>query len=79
MGFDVRERFIYQPAEVYILEERIYKYGCRCGEVVVTAEPTEPPKPIPGGMASSSLLAQLSIGKVLDGNPVERFAKQLRR
>ena len=79
MGFDTRERFIYQPAEVYILEERIYKYGCRCGEVVVTAEPTEPPKPIPGGMASSSMLAQLAIGKVLDGNPVERFAKQLRR
>lgn len=79
MGFDVRERFVYKPAEVYILEERVYKYGCRCGEVVVTAEPTEPPKPIPGGMASSSLLAQLAIGKVLDGNPVERFAKQLRR
>jgi transposase len=80
MGFDTRERFIYKPAEVYILEEQIYKYGCRrCGEVVVTAPPTEPPKPIPGGMASSSLLAQLSIGKVLDGNPVERFAKQLRR
>jgi transposase len=79
MGFDVRERFIYKPAEVYILEEQIYKYGCRCGEVVVAAEPTEPPKPIPGGMASSSLLAQLAIAKVLDGNPVERFAKQLRR
>jgi transposase len=80
MGFDTRERFIYQPADVYILEERIFKYGCRrCGEVVVTAPPTEPPKPIPGGMASSSMLAQLSIGKVLDGNPVERFAKQLRR
>lgn len=79
MGFDTRERFIYQPADVYLLEERIYKYGCRCGEVVVTAPPTEPPKPIPGGMASSSLLAQLAIGKVLDGTPVERFAKQLRR
>lgn len=80
MGFDTRERFIYQPADVYILEERIYKYGCRrCGEVVVAATPAAPPKPIPGGMASSSLLAQLAIGKVLDGNPVERFAKQLRR
>jgi len=79
MGFDTRKRFVYQPADVYLLEERIYKYGCRCGEVVVTAEPTEPPKPIPGGMASSSLLAQLAIGKVLDGNPVERFAKQLGR
>ena len=80
MGFDTRERFIYQPADVYILEERLYKYGCRrCGEVVVTATPTAPPKPIPGGMASSSLLAQLSTAKVLDGNPVERFAKQLRR
>jgi hypothetical protein len=64
MGFDIRERFIYKPAEVYILEEQIYKYGCRrCGEVVVTAPPTEPPKPIPGGRASSSLRAQLSIGK----------------
>jgi transposase len=79
MGFDVRERFIYQPADVYILEERIYKYGCRCAELVIRAEPTEPPKPIPGGMASSSLLAQQAIGKVLDGNPVDRFAKQLRR
>jgi transposase len=79
MGFDTRERFIYQPAEVYILEERIYNYGCRCGEVVVAAEPTDPPKPIPGGMASSSMLAQLAIGRVLDGNPTERFAKQLRR
>ena len=79
MGFDTRERFIYQPADVYILEERIYKYGCRCGEVVVTAAPTEPPKPIPGGMASSSMLAQLAVAKVLDGNPIERFAKQLRR
>jgi transposase len=79
MGFDKRERFIFQPADVYILEERIYNYGCRCGEVVVSAPPIAPPKPIPGGMASSSLLAQLSIGKVLGGNPVERFAKQLRR
>ena len=79
MGFDKRERFIFQPADVYILEERIYNYGCRCGEVVVSAPPIAPPKPIPGGMASSSLLSQLAIGKVLDGNPVERFAKQLRR
>jgi transposase len=79
MGFDTRERFIFQPADVYILEERIYNYGCRCGEVVVSAPPVAPPKPIPGGMASSSLLAQLAIGKVLDGNPVDRFAKQLRR
>lgn len=30
-------------------------------------------------MASSNLLAQPSIGNVLDGNPVERSAKQLRR
>jgi hypothetical protein len=27
MGFDRRERFIYKPAEIYILEEQIYKYG----------------------------------------------------
>lgn len=79
IGFDVRERFIHEPAKIYILEERLYKYGCRCGDGIVTAEPTEPPKPIPGSMASSSLLAHLGVSKVLDGLPIERIAKQLRR
>jgi len=79
IGFDTRERFIHEPAKIYILEERLFKYGCRCGDGIVTAEPIEPAKPIPGSMASSSLLAHLGVSKVLDGLPIERIAKQLRR
>lgn len=80
IGFDKQERFIFKPAELYILEERYYKYACRkgCGSVD-TAEPSLPPKPIPGSMASASLLAHLIVSKLLDGLPIERVAKQLRR
>ena len=80
IGFDAQERFVYQPAEVYILEERRYKYACRrCAEGVATADAHLRPKPIPGSMASCSLLAHIVVSKVLDGLPVERVAKQLRR
>ncbi len=80
IGFDKQERFIYKPAELYILEERYYKYACRngCGRVA-QAEPTLVPKPIPGSMASASLLAHLVVSKLLDGLPIERIAKRLRR
>lgn len=80
IGFDTQERFVYQPAKVFILEERCYKYACRrsCGGVT-QAEASAPPKPIPGSMASSSLLAHLLVSKLMDGLPIERVAKQLRR
>ena len=80
IGFDKQERFIYEPAKGYILEERCYKYACRggCGGVR-PAEPTASPKPIPGSMASASLLAHLIVSKMLDGLPIERIAKRLRR
>ena len=80
IGFESQERFIYEPAKVYILEERCYKYACSngCGGVE-QAEPTATPKPIPGSMASASLLAHLIVSKLLDGLPIERIAKRLRR
>lgn len=80
IGFDAQERFIHEPAKVYILEERRYKYACPKGcDAVETAEPSLPPKPIPGSMASASLLAHLIVSKLLDGVPIERIAKRLRR
>ena len=80
IGFDTQKRFMYEPAKVYVLEERRFKYACRrCAEGVTTVEPTLPPKPIPGSMASASLLAFIVVAKVLDGLPIERVAKQLRR
>jgi transposase len=80
IGFDAQERFIYEPAKVYILEERRFKYACpRCQDGVEQAESTLVPKPIAGSMASSSLLAFLVVSKVLDGLPVHRIAKILTR
>ena len=80
LGFDSQERFIHQPATVTIVEERFYKYACRsCDGGVATCPPRIPPKPIPGSMASGSMLAFLVTSKVLDGLPIERIAKQLRR
>jgi transposase len=80
VGFDTQERFFHQPAKVTIIEERFYKYACsRCKDGIDTCEPRLPPKPIPGSMASASMLAFLVTSKVLDGLPIERVAKQLRR
>ena len=80
IGFDVQERFFHQPAKVTIIEERFYKYACsHCDGGVDTCEPKLPPKPIPGSMASASMLAFLVTSKILDGLPIERVAKQLRR
>jgi transposase len=80
MGYDVQRRIVYEPAKLSMLEERCFKYACPdgCGGVD-RAEPTLPAKPIPGSMASSSLLAHLIVGKLLDGLPIERQAKQMRR
>lgn len=79
IGFDSQRRFVYEPAKVYILEERRYKYACHCEETIATADPKLPAKPIPGSMASASLLAHLIVAKIIDGLPIERIAKRLRR
>ncbi len=80
IGFDAHKRMMYEPAKVYVLEERRYKYACgRCADGVTQAKSALPPKPIPGSMASCSLLAFIVVAKVLDGLPIERIAKRLRR
>lgn len=80
IGFDTQERFFHQPSTVTIIEERFYKYACsRCQDGVQTCAAKLPPKPIPGSMASASMLAFLVTSKVLDGLPIERVAKQLAR
>jgi len=80
IGFDSQERFVHQPAKVTIIEERFFKYACpRCQDGVDTCQALIAPKPIPGSMASASMLSFLVTSKVLDGLPIERVAKQLRR
>jgi len=80
LGFDTQERFFHQPATVTIIEERFYKYACSsCDGGVFACPPRIEPKPIPGSMASGSMLAFLVTSKILDGLPIERVAKQLSR
>lgn len=80
IGFDAQQRFVHEPAKVYTLEERRFKYACRrCDGGVETAPPELPAKPIPGSKASASILAHLVVSKILDGLPIERIARKLRR
>ena len=77
---DIQRRFEYQPATMFVLEEHRYKYACRRCDVGVDTAPAElPAKPIPGSMASATVLAFLAVSKVLDGMPIERIARGLRR
>jgi transposase len=75
---ETKRHIMYEPARVYIREERLVKYACKtCEEGVVTAVGT--PKLIEGSNASSSMLAHLVVSKVIDAMPIERVGKQLAR
>lgn len=69
---------VYVPARLYILEEQLVQYACRpCGNGVVIAQGT--PKLIPGSPVSPSVLAHLTVSRVVDAMPIERTAKQWAR
>ena len=68
---DTCRHLVYVPPRLFILEEQLVKYSCRpCGIGVVMAEAT--PKLIPGSPVSSSVLAHLTVSKVVDAMPIER-------
>jgi len=78
IGTEARRQLIYEPAQMYFLEEQLTKYACRkCGDGVVIAPAT--PKLIEGSNVSSSMLAHLVVSKVVDTTPIERVGKQLAR
>jgi hypothetical protein len=63
---------------LFIREERLFKYACRCcANGVVMASGT--PKLIEGSNVSSSVLAHLVVSKVVDATPIERVGKQWAR
>ena len=69
MGYEVREMWEFEPAEFFIVEERLEKCVCkRCQEGVVTAEGTS--KPIEGGRPGPGLLSQIVTSKTRDGCPL---------
>lgn len=78
IGYDTRRQVIYTPPKLFMQQERLHKYACRaCAAGVVMAAGT--PKLIPGSLASSSMLAHLTVAKVIDEMPIERLGKQLAR
>lgn len=78
IGSEVTRRIVFTPAKLFMLEEHREKYACRpCGDGVTISPAT--PKLVEGSLASSSLLAHLTVAKVLDSTPVERIGRQLAR
>jgi len=61
----------YVPAKIKVVDHICATYGCPvCNETVKAAEP--PPSPIPGSIATPSLLAQIATAKFADGLPLYR-------
>jgi transposase len=78
IGYDTRRQIMFEPSKLWMQEERLHKYACRsCSEGI--AMPKGSPKLIDGSLASSSLLAHLTVAKVVDCTPIERIGKQLSR
>jgi transposase len=76
--FEPRRHLVYEPSKLFIREERLFKYACRCcANGVVIASGT--PKLIEGSNVGSSVLAHLVVAKVVDATPIERIGKQWAR
>ena len=66
------------PAKIEIKEHHLPRYSCSICDCVVKETPP-PPSPIPGSMATPSLLAQIACSKYADGLPLYRQEGILRR
>ena len=72
IGCDQSEQLEYEPAVLYVLVHRRWKYACRrCGEHVATAPPAA--KPIEKGLPGPGLLAAVVTGKYSDHLPLYRL------
>lgn len=72
IGCEESEQLEYEPAVLYVLLHRRWKYACRqCQEHVATAPPAA--KPIEKGLPGPGLLAALVTGKYVDHLPLYRL------
>ena len=72
IGCEESEQLEYEPAVLYVLVHRRWKYACRrCGEHVATAPPAA--KPIEKGLPGPGLLAAVVTGKYSDHLPLYRL------
>jgi transposase len=72
IGEEVSERYGYIPSCVEVIEDVRVKYACNhCQEHVIVA--AVPSKPIPKGLADSSMLAYIATSKFADHLPLNRL------
>jgi len=72
IGCEESEQLEYEPAVLYVLVQRRWKYACRrCQEHVATAPPAA--KPIAKGLPGPGLLSALVTGKYADHLPLYRL------
>lgn len=78
IGEEISEQLDIIPAQVRVLEQVRFKYGCRqCEEGVTTAK--APKQPIPGGLASAGTLAYVVTAKYCDAMPLYRQSQMFAR
>src|SRR5689334_5229099 len=71
---DVAEQLDVVPLRFRVRVTRRPRYGCRaCAEAVIQVP--APERPIPGGMATEALIAQVAVSKYGDGLPLYRQAQ----
>jgi transposase len=77
IGVETVEQLGIEPQKTYIIEHRRKKYACNCGCAPVRAP--MPKQPIPKSQFSPILLAWCVVSKYVDGLPLYRLSKILKR
>ncbi len=75
VGTETSEQFEFIPAKLYVKEHVKYTYSCHC---CISTVPM-PLQPIPGGLASPGLLADIIISKYDDSMPLYRQNQRFKR
>ena len=70
IGKEVSEKFVFEPAQMKVMEYHRCRYGIEAGDPVKTAPPV--PQIIPKGIVTASLLADIVTKKYADGLPLYR-------
>lgn len=70
VGKEVSEKFVYEPAQMKVIEYHRHRYGVESGDPIKTAPPV--PSIIPKGIVTASLLSDIVTKKYADGLPLYR-------
>jgi transposase len=79
IGEEVTEQVDFVPAVTKVIETVRIKYACKKHEEAGITTPALPPQPIPKGMATAGLLAQVAVAKYKDHLPLYRQCRIFER